>query len=110
LAAVLPRVFTADTAVAARATAAFALLAVAMVPAGIAMGLDGVLIGAADYRFLGRASVLEVVVVLPLLVVTLVCHPLGIVGVWTAYLVWRIARAVVNHQRVKGAGWQFSVP
>ena len=49
----LPHAFTADGAVVARATAALWWMAVLLVPAAIAFGYDGVLIGAGDYRFLG---------------------------------------------------------
>ena len=53
---VLPRLFTTDDAVATRASSALWILAVAVLPAAVAFAHDGVLIGAADYRFLGVAA------------------------------------------------------
>ncbi|WP_420453698.1 MATE family efflux transporter [Ilumatobacter sp.] len=50
------RVFTTDPAVISRATVALVLLAIVLVPGSIAFATDGSLIGAGDYRFLGRAA------------------------------------------------------
>jgi putative MATE family efflux protein len=95
----LPHVFTGDAAVASRATAALWFLAVMMFPAAIAFAHDGVLIGAGDYRFLGRAAVAYLVAVAPLGVLLLVFPELGIAGIWAAITVWMVLRAVVNHHR-----------
>ena len=64
LSPLLPHVFTNDAAVIARATPALLYLAVLLLPGAIAFALDGVLIGAADYRFLGRAALAYLVAVL----------------------------------------------
>ncbi len=101
----LAHVFTSDPAVASRATAALVLLGVLQPAAGIAMGLDGVLIGAADYRFLGRASALCAVAFLPLAAATLAVPALGIVGIWLALNVWMVARATVNGRRFRSRSW-----
>ena len=61
----LAHVFTSDPAVVSRATVALVLLALAQPAAGVAMSLDGVLIGAADYRFLGAAAGLSALAFLP---------------------------------------------
>ena len=63
---VLPHLFTGDEAVADRATAALWWLAAMLVPAAVAFAYDGVLIGAGDYRFLGRAAFGYLVAVAPL--------------------------------------------
>ena len=57
LSSVLPHAFTDDPAVIERATSALRYLALMLLPGAIAFALDGVLIGAADYRFLGTRRV-----------------------------------------------------
>ncbi len=101
----LAHVFTSDPAVVSRATVALVLLALAQPAAGVAMSLDGVLIGAADYRFLGAAAGLSALAFVPLAVTTLAVPALGIAGVWAAVNVWMVARAVLNHRRFQSAAW-----
>jgi putative MATE family efflux protein len=98
LAPVLPHAFSDDPAVISRATAVLLWLAVAIVPGAIAFGYDGVLIGAADYRFLGLAALAYLVAVTPLGIVTLVAG-IGIAGIWGTYTLWMLLRAVCNHVR-----------
>lgn len=99
LSPVLPRLFTDDRAVVERATGAVIWLAVLMIPAAIAFAYDGVLIGAADYRFLGRAALGYTVVLLPVAAVVLVWREVGIAGIWLAIGLWMCLRATVNHRR-----------
>jgi MATE family, multidrug efflux pump len=101
----LAHIFTSDPAVVSRATVALVLLALAQPAAGVAMSLDGVLIGAADYRFLGAAAGLSALAFVPLAVTTLAVPALGIVGVWAAVNVWMVARAGLNHHRFRSAAW-----
>jgi Na+-driven multidrug efflux pump len=70
-----------------------------MFPAAVAFAHDGVLIGAGDYRFLGRAAVGYLVAVAPLAALVLVFRDLGIAGIWGAFTVWMVIRAVANHHR-----------
>ena len=100
LAPLLPHVFTSDEAVVSRATAALVVLGVLLVPAGIAYALDGVLIGAADYRFLGLAALTYLLVLVPMGAAVLGLE-LGIVGIWTMLLVWMLLRAAVNSGRAR---------
>ena len=101
LAPVLPHLFTDDDEVISRAVAGLLWLAVVLIPGAIAFAYDGVLIGAADYRFLGRAALLYLVVVIPIGAVTLLYPQLGIAGIWGGLLVWMVIRAVVNHIRTR---------
>ena len=101
----LTHVFTSDPAVASRATVALLLLAVMLPPGGVAWALDGVLMGAGDYRFLGRASALSALAFLPLAILTLAVPSLGIAGVWLAMVVWMVARAAVNERRYRSGQW-----
>jgi putative MATE family efflux protein len=95
---VLPHAFTADAAVASRATDAMLWLALLLVPAAMAMGYDGVLIGAADYRFLGLAALGYLLAITPFGLAVLGLD-LGIAGIWAALTLWMVMRAVVNHRR-----------
>jgi putative MATE family efflux protein len=94
----LPHVFTGDGAVASRATAALWWLAVLLVPGAIAFAYDGVLIGAADYRFLGLAALAYLIAITPVGLAVLGLD-LGIAGIWAGLTLWMVMRAVVNHRR-----------
>ena len=94
-----PTCSPATPSVASRTTAALWFLAVMMFPAAIAFAHDGVLIGAGDYRFLGRAAVGYLVAVAPLAALVLVFRDLGIAGIWAAFTIWMVIRAVANHYR-----------
>lgn len=106
----LPLVFTTDPAVQSRATVALVLLAVLQPLGGIAFALDGVLIGAADYRFLGRAMAAALAVWLPLAVLVLAVPALGIAGVWTSLIVWMSTRAGLLGRRFTTRRWLPAVP
>jgi len=101
----LTHVFTSDPAVASRATVAVVFLAVILPPGGVAWALDGVLMGAGDYRFLGRASAVSALAFLPLAVLTLAVPSLGIAGVWSSMVVWMVARAFINERRYRSRRW-----
>jgi putative MATE family efflux protein len=101
LAPVLPHLFTDDDAVVSRAVAGMWWLAVVLIPGAVAFAYDGVLIGAADYRFLGRAALFYLIAVLPIGAVTLLYPELGIAGIWCGLLIWMTLRATVNHLRTQ---------
>ena len=98
-AAVLAGAFTDDPAVLERATTALLLLAVTLLPGAVAFAYDGVLIGAGDYRFLGRAALAYLLVVTPVAVLVLAVPALGIAGIWAGLAGWMAVRAAVNHLR-----------
>lgn len=102
LAPVIPHLFSDDGAVVDRATGALWWLAVALVPGAIAFAHDGILIGAGDYRFLGRAAFGYLVAVTPVAVLILLVPGLGIAGIWGGLLLWMTIRAVVNDRRTAG--------
>ncbi len=105
LSPLVARLFTTDPAVVSRATAGLVLLALMLLPGAVAFALDGVLIGAGDVRFLGRAMVISLVIYLPFAAVTLVHPSLGMVGVWGALTVWMVSRAVLMNWRFRGSAW-----
>jgi putative MATE family efflux protein len=98
---VLPRLFTADPAVADHATTALFWLAALLVPAAVAFAHDGILIGAGDYRFLGVASVAYLIAMAPVGIVLLRYEQLGIAGIWAGLTIWIVLRAGVNHLRTR---------
>jgi putative MATE family efflux protein len=101
LSPVLPHVFTDDPAVVSRATAALLYLALLLLPGSVAFAFDGVLIGAADYRFLGRAALAYLIAVLPIGVAVMVVPSAGLAGIWIGLVVWMLLRAVFNLRRVR---------
>jgi putative MATE family efflux protein len=96
---VVPHLFTNDAAVADRATSALLFLAVILIPGAVAFAHDGILIGAGDFRFLGRAAFGYLLAVIPIALVTLLAPELGIAGIWAGLLLWMCLRAYVNHHR-----------
>ena len=105
LSPLVARVFSTDPTVTSRATAGLVVLAVLLLPGSVAFALDGVLIGASDVRFLGRAMAIALAVYLPIVVLPLRYPSLGIVGVWLALTVWMTARAVLMQRRFQGSAW-----
>lgn len=95
----LPRVFSDDAAVIERATVALLFLALLLVPGAAAFAYDGILIGAADYRFLGLAALGYLVAVAPIAVAVLATPSLGIAGIWLGLSIWMLLRAIVNRRR-----------
>ncbi len=97
----LARAFSSDAAVVDRATVGLVLLAVLLLPGAVAFAYDGVLIGAGDYRFLGRAAFAYLIAVVPIATLVLAVPDLGIAGVWGGLIVWMVLRAIVNHMRTR---------
>ena len=95
----VPHLFSDDGEVVARATSAIWWLSVTLIPGAVAFAHDGVLIGAGDYRFLGRAAFGYLLAVAPIAVLVLARPSLGIAGIWGGLFVWMVIRAVVNHRR-----------
>jgi len=105
LSPVLPHIFSGDGAIVHRATVALVMVGVMQVPAAYSFVLDGVLMGASDFRFLQWATVAAGLAFVPSAVAVLHWHGLGILGVWSGLLVWITVRAVLNGARVSGERW-----
>jgi putative MATE family efflux protein len=95
----IARAFSTDEAVISRATSGLLILAVLLLPGAVAFAYDGILIGAADYQFIGRAAFAYLLAVVPIAVVVIATPSLGIAGIWVGLLVWMTLRAIVNHRR-----------
>ena len=107
-AGLLPRAFTGDPAVRHEATIALLFLAVVQLPGAVTFVLDGVLMGANDFRDLRWSTTLAFVACLPVFAAVWWHPSLGIAGVWTAMVLFVTVRAVKNHTRVRGDAWMLS--
>jgi Na+-driven multidrug efflux pump len=97
----IARAFSAESDVVSRASVGLWWLAVVLIPGSLAFATDGSLIGAGDYRFLGRAALGYLLAVIPIAAAVLAVPSLGIVGIWSGLLVWMILRAIVNLRRTR---------
>jgi Na+-driven multidrug efflux pump len=62
-------------------------------------GVDGLILGAAEYGTLRRAMLLALVAFAPLAVLTLEIPSVGLTGVWLALLCWLAARTLLLGRR-----------
>jgi len=108
LSPVLPHLFTNDPEVVRAATTALVVLAVMQMPAAVTFVLDGVLMGANDFKDLRWQTILAFAACLPVFAAVFTRPSLGIVTVWFGLLVWVSVRAVKNHLRVRGDAWMRS--
>jgi putative MATE family efflux protein len=104
----LPLAFSRDDDVIDSARIALLVLGLMQVPAAITFVLDGVLMGANDFRDLRWQTTLAFAASLPLFALVYLRPSLGIAGVWAAEFVWISVRALKNHQRVRGDAWMAS--
>jgi putative MATE family efflux protein len=102
---VLPTLFTHDAAVVDQARIALTVAGLVQLPGAVAFVLDGVLIGASDFRYLQWSMVVGLVVFLPFAVIVPSAPSLGIAGVWVGLLAWMVARAVANLARYRRESW-----
>ncbi len=102
---VLPRLFTSDPSAQHAGTIALLLLAAMQLPAALTFVLDGVLMGANDFRDLRWQTTIAFALVLPVFAAVMLRPSLGIATVWLGMLLWVSARAVKNHLRVRGEHW-----
>ncbi|WP_127782382.1 MATE family efflux transporter [Rhodococcus sp. X156] len=101
----LPRVFTADTAVLAEIPKAWWFLVAMMPVAGVVFALDGVLLGAGDARFLRTATLGSAVLgFLPLIWLSLALD-WGLVGIWTGLSVFMLLRLAAVVVRTRSGRW-----
>jgi putative MATE family efflux protein len=105
---VLPRIFTDDADVVGPATVALVVLAVMQLPAAVTFVLDGVLMGANDFRDLRWQTTIAFGACLPVFAAVLARPSLGLVTVWGGLLLWVSVRALKNHTRVRGEAWMAS--
>ncbi|WP_028647895.1 MATE family efflux transporter [Nocardiopsis sp. CNT312] len=104
----IPVPFTSDPQVRALITATLVVAALLQPLSGVTMVLDGVLMGAGDQRYLAWASLWTMLVFLPFALVppAVTDTPMrGLVGLWCAFAVWILARALTLGARARGTAW-----
>ena len=105
LAGLLPQVFTDDPAVIERASAIWTMLALMQPAAAVVFGLDGILIGAGDTRYLAGSMLLAGLgVYIPIALLALALG-WGLTGVWAGLLALVGARLVMLGWRFCGRSW-----
>src|SRR4029450_4948446 len=103
--------FTGDPDVAEVATVAMVVLAVMQLPAALTFVLDGVLMGANDFRDLRWQTTPAFAVSLPVFLAVWIWPSLGILTVWLGLLLWISVRGGKNPARGqgdqgrRGGGW-----
>jgi len=95
----VPALFTPDPAVRHAATVALLVSALTQPPAALAFVLDGLILGLSDYVAMRRAMILAILAYLPVAVLVLRFHALGLAGIWIALGLWLAARAVLLGRR-----------
>ncbi len=96
----IPRAFSSDPRVWARAASAWPLFALMQPPAAVVFALDGILIGAGDSRFLAVAMLLALACFVP---VALAASSLA--GLWVALDVLMVARLITLAVRFGRGRW-----
>jgi len=100
----LAALFTTDHAVRATAARALWLVAVLQPLNAVVFVLDGVLIGAGEFRYLAWGMAASAAVFVPVALLVL-AHRGGIVALWGALATLMVARAVANISRFAGTRW-----
>jgi len=100
----VPRAFTSDPAVVARAMEIWPLFALMMPVNGAVFALDGILIGAGDTRCLMWAMLLAAAAYVPVALLAL-ANGWGIVGVWWGLLALIAVRLLTCGGRFLGSRW-----
>lgn len=74
-------------------------------PGALLWVLDGVLMGASDFRFLQVSTTGALVAFVPVGAAVLKWHRLGIAGIWVGLSVWLLVRLAINYTRYRGTRW-----
>jgi putative MATE family efflux protein len=101
---VLPRAFTNDPRVLARAATLWPLLCLLQVVGAVAYALDGILLGAGETTFLAGSMILSGAAYVAVAVAALLLH-WGLIGVWSGFIVLMIVRDLTCGARFLGGRW-----
>jgi Na+-driven multidrug efflux pump len=102
---VLPRVFTSDPEVIAAVSAVWVIVAALQPVGGVVFVLDGILMGAGDFRFLWWSTALASLGgLVPVCVVALQAG-WGLPGIWAGMSVFMLVRAVLTVWRLRSGAW-----
>jgi putative MATE family efflux protein len=110
LAGVLPQVFTTDPEVLAGVGSVWLLIAALQPVGGVVFVLDGILMGAGDFRFLFRSTALAALAGLAPVAVAAVVFDLGLVGIWWGMVALMSVRLVTTVWRLRDGRWAAAGP
>ena len=102
---VLPAVFTTDADVLAAVGAVWGLVALLQPIGGVVFVLDGILMGAADFRFLWWSTALASLGGLVPVCLLALRFGWGLQGIWIGMVVMMVARAVLTVWRLRSGAW-----
>jgi len=100
----VPVLFTTDPAIRHAAVVALLVAALTQPAAALAFVFDGLILGLSDYVAMRRAMILAIGAYLPLAVLVLCFHGLGLPGIWAALGLWLAARAALLAYRWRAHG------
>ncbi len=98
-------IFSVDPQVRASAAEGLVVLGIILVPGAVAFAGDGVLIGAGDHRFLGIASTMQALVMIPFLFLPEIARGPGVSSIWLLLGVWMVMRALTVTARCRSLFW-----
>ena len=101
----VPAAFSQDERVLDRAVVAVLLLGLLQIPAAIAFTLDGILMGASDFRFLQWTTITALAAFVPVAVLVTSRPELGLSALWSGLILWMSVRAAVSWVRYQGDRW-----
>jgi putative MATE family efflux protein len=104
----LTRVFSSDDAVLDATWVAIVFLAAMQLPGALTFVLDGVLMGANDFRNLRWQTTVAFAAAAPFFIAVRARPSLGLAAIWSGLMTWMLVRAVWNHTRVRGDAWMAS--
>jgi len=102
---VLPRAFTSDDTVIARAHDIWWIFAVIQIPGALVFALDGILIGAGDTRYLMWGMLVAAFLFYVPIALCALWFDWGIAGVWWGFAALIMVRLVTNGVRFLGGRW-----
>lgn len=105
LSGVLPGVFTTDPEVLAAVGAVWVLVALLQPIGGVVFVLDGILMGAGDFRFLWWSTALASLGGLVPVCLAALRYGWGLTGIWYGMIVMMVARAVLTVWRLRSGRW-----
>lgn len=109
LAGPLPRLFTGDAAVLAEVATVWVIIALLQPIGGVAFVLDGVLMGAGDFRFLFLSTALASLGGLVPLTLVALAAGTGLRGIWYGMAALMVLRLLTTVWRLRGGRWAVAV-
>ncbi|MBW3604161.1 MAG: MATE family efflux transporter [Actinobacteria bacterium] len=109
LAGVLPGVFTTDLRVLAAVGGVWGMVALLQPIGGVVFVLDGILMGAGDFRFLWWSTALASLGGLVPVCLAALQFGWGLTGIWVGMLVMMVTRAVLTLWRLRSGRWALVV-